>query len=185
MKVVAIVFGSLFALLVVAGLVVLALGSRMADTFAQTDDPVAMHRTAMKIATFAVPPGYRIASATDLGMQQTVTLVRERGEGHGFTLQLQHSTLASDPNATAEGLNFALGLAARVVRCEPQTGIDRIALRDRTLALRAISCVGGTRSLRIETGVFTEHARNLTIIASGLGGDFDRGALVSFLRSIR
>lgn len=186
MKIVAIVFGSLFVLLVVAGIAVIAIGSRMATTIAQTQNPAAIRHTAAKVARFTLPPGYRIASATDLGIQQTVTLVHDAARGRGgFTIQLQRSALANDAKTTAEGMTFALGLAARVVHCRPHASVDTIALADRSIDLHAISCVGGAHPLRIESGVYPDQARSLTIIATGVGDEFDRPALVLLLRSIR
>ncbi len=184
-KIVLIVFGSLFALLVVAAAGVVVLGSKMANTIAQEQNPAAMSATAAKIAHFTVPRGYSIVAASDIGLQQTVTLAPDRSDRRGFTLQLQTSRLGDDPKATAEGMSIALGLAAKIVRCTPHAQVDRIALHDRTIEFAALACEGGTRPLRIETGVFPRSPNAVTVIATGLGGAFDRDALVALLRSMR
>ncbi len=186
MRTVAIIFGSLFALLVIAGIAVLVLGARVATNIAP-GDPAAMQRTAERIARFTVPHGYHIASATNLGIQQSVTLVRDgaAAAGAGYTLQLQRSSAPSDAQSTGDAMGFAIGLAARVVHCEPHPSVDRIARQGQAIAFRAIACDGAKHSLRIETGVLAYGSGTLTIVASGLGGSFDRGALVALVRSIR
>ncbi len=184
-KIVLIVFGSLFALLVVAAACIIVLGSKMANTIVSEQNPQAMAATAAKVAHFTIPRGYRIVAASDFGLQQTVTLAPDRSERRGFTLQLQSSRLGSDPKSTAEGMSIALGLAAKIVRCTPHSEIDRIALHDRTIELTALACDGGTRPLRIETGVIPRSPNAVTVVATGLDGAFDRDALVALLRSIR
>ena len=184
MKVVAIVFGSLFVLLVIAGIGVAYALSRASMGITRNDDPAAKRATAAKIATFDVPRGYRIATATDFGLQQSVTLEREDRRHDGFNIRLQGTTLPSDPKTNAASMRFALGLAARVVRCEPHETTDEIRANGNVVVLESIAC-DGTTSLRMETGTMRIGTRTVTIIASGLSGAFDRDALVALVRSMR
>lgn len=184
MKVVAIVFGSLFALLVIAGIGVAYAISRASAGIARADDPAAMRRTAAKIATFQIPPGYRLSTATDLGVQQTVTLAREDRRRDGLTIQLQGSSLPSDPKANAASMRFAIGLAARVMRCEPHDSLDQIQANGNIVEFQVMEC-NGTTNLRMETGALQVGPHAVTIIATGGGKAYDRDALVALVRSMR
>ena len=184
MKVVAIVFGSLFVLLVIAGIGVAYAISRTSAGIARLDDPAAMRATAAKIATFDVPRGYRIATATDFGVQQSVTLERADSARDGLRIQLQGTTLPSDPKTNTASMRFALGLAARVMRCEPHENVDRIRAKANVVAFAAMAC-DGTTSLRMETGAMRLGSRTVTIMATGRRGAFDRNALVALVRSLR
>ena len=184
MKVIAIVFGSLFVLLVITGIGVAYAISRASAGIARDDDPAAMRRTAAKIATFDVPRGYRIATATDFGVQQTITLEGEGRRHLGFMIQVQGTTLPSDPKTNAASMRFALGLAARVMRCEPRETLDEIRAKGAVVEFEAMAC-DGTTSLRMETGSMPVGQHAVTIIATGRGGRFDRDALVALVRSMR
>lgn len=184
MKVLAIVFGSLFVLLVIAGIGVAYAISRASAGIARDDDPAAMRRTAAKIATFDVPRGYRIATATDFGVQQSITLEGEGRRHLGFMIQVQGTTLPSDPKTNAASMRFALGLAARVMRCEPHETLDQIRAKGNVVDFEAMAC-DGTTSLRMETGSMRVGPHAVTIIATGRGGRFDRDALVALVRSMR
>lgn len=184
MKVLAIVFGSLFVLLVIAGIGVAYALSRASAGIARDDDPAAKRATAAKIATFDVPRGYRIATASDLGVEQTITLERDDRRRDGFRIQVQGTTLPSDPKTNATSMRFALGLAARVMRCEPRESIDEIRAKDDVVAFAAMTC-DGTTSLRMETGSMQVGSHAVTIIATGSRGAFDRDALAELVRSMR
>ena len=184
MKAVAIVFGSLFVLLVIAGIGVAYAISRSSAGISRDDDPAAMRATAAKIARFDVPRGYRIATATDFGVRQSVTLERDDRGRDGFRIQLQGTTLPSDPSTNAASMRFALGLAARVMRCEPHENVDRIRAKANVVAFAAMAC-DGTTSLRMETGAMRLGSRTVTIMATGRRGAFDRNALVALVRSLR
>ncbi|GAC1442171.1 MAG: hypothetical protein NVS2B8_20770 [Vulcanimicrobiaceae bacterium] len=184
MKIVAIVFGSLVALLAIAAFAVLVLGSRVANGIV-AERPDDVRRIAARVATFAVPRDYHIERATDVGVQQTVTLVRNGHERGGFTMLLQRSAATIDSRSAAKSMAFALGLAARVVGCIPHASTDRIALPKRTIDFSSIACDGGTHALHVETGVVPERVGSLTIVATGFDDVFDREALVALLRSLR
>jgi hypothetical protein len=184
MKVVTIVFGSLFALLVIVGIGVAYAISRASAGIAVTEDPAAMRRTAAKIARFDVPRGYRIATATDFGVQQSITLEGAGRRHPSFMIQMQGTTLPSDPKTNAASMRFALGLAARVMRCEPHDTLDEIRANGNDVVFEAMACEG-IRSLRMETGSMRVGPHTVTIMATGRDGRFDRDALVALVGSMR
>lgn len=185
MKVVAIVFGSLFGLLVLAALAVVVLGSRVASTVAQPQSAAQTGATLAKFGKVTIPPGYRVSSATDLGFQQTVTIARDGPDRSGFNIQLSRTAISGDPGSTTQSMSLGFGIAARMMHCEPRTGVDTVALPGASIDLRAMSCDGVQRHLRLETGALQRSSGTITVVAVGLAGDFDRPALVALLRSLR
>jgi hypothetical protein len=188
-KILLIVFGSLFGLLAlgIIALVIAVAHYGPALVKDMTADPVAMKRTADKIATFDVPPGYRISSATDLRITQTVMIVPAQGRRNAFNIQLQGTAVPSDRNASVAGMKMGLGLMGRFTGCDlKDDGVDDVAVRGVPVKLAVFECTGRGMKVRVETGTFPGNAAQATIVATGyLDHGFDSNALHALLRSVR
>jgi hypothetical protein len=189
LKILLIVFGSLFGLL---GLGVIALVVALAHygptlVKSMTEDPAAMKRTAEKIATFDVPRGYRIFSATDLKITQTVMIMPAQGRRDSFNIQLQGTAVPSDRSTSVAGMKMGMGLMGRFTGCDfKDDGFDDVTVRGVEVKLAIFDCTGHGLKMRVETGTFPGNAAQATIIATGVSdGGFDSNALHALLRSVR
>jgi hypothetical protein len=187
LRFVAIVFGSLFALVVIAVVAFAVVVSRYAPELARNAaDPVAAKRTAAKIATFDVPRGYRIASAIDLALAQTV-MIRPVDRGSGtFQIQLQGTKMPSG-DSQLMGARTGMSIAARFLACNlHDDGTDDVPIRRTVVKFAVMQCKGARGPMRIETGIFLGNAEQVTVTAIGIGvGSFDVDALHELLRSVR
>ena len=188
LKIVAAIFGSLFALLVLAVVVIaIALPRFVKGMDAASRDPVAIQKTAEKVATFTVPPGYVIESASDLGMTQMVQIAPANREGHSFTIQLRGSVVPSNADATVRGMKVAMGFMNSFVHCDlRETAPDEVVVRGVHVKLNVMQCNNAKFPMRIESGTFPGNANEATVTAMSVGGaDFDTKALHALLTSVR
>jgi len=188
-KILLIVFGSLFGLLAlgIIALVIAVAHYGPALVKDMTADPAAMKRTADRIATFDVPPGYRILSATDLKITQSVMIVPAHGRRGSFNIQLQGSAVPSDRSSSIAGMKIGLGLMGRFTGCDlKDDGVDDVTVRGVPVKLAVFNCTGRGMKMRVETGTFPGNAAQATVTAIGVSGDgFDSNALHALLRSVR
>ncbi len=189
MKVLLIVFGSLFGLMVIAivGVAIMLpiLGKKL---YAQSHDPVSRARTVAKIADFRVPPGYRIQSATDIGITQSATLVPDSRSGRGammIQLSAQHiPTTGAD--ASLDAMGTGLGLTAKLVHCDLKRGEDDDVRSGRkTIALRTYGCGDGSDGMHVEIGLMSSKESTVQIIATSMNQPFDKSAIDALVASIR
>jgi hypothetical protein len=188
LKIVLIVFG-LFAALVIVSFVVLVIElPHMAKSIAQSGrDPVAAKKTAEKIATFTLPPGYAYDTATDMGFTQIVSVAPSDPRQRGFRIQLQGSVVPSNDSSQVEGMKLGMGLVSRFAQCDlKDDGTDDVTVRGVVVKLAVVDCPDGKIPMRIETGTFPGNAAHATITAMGIEGrDFDTTALHALLQSVR
>jgi hypothetical protein len=186
-KILLIVLGSLVGIAVI-GVVALVLAlPHLLNSFAQSGraDPVAARRTAAKIATFEIPRGYRIETASDLGLTQVVTIVPRRGPHGSFSMQLQ-GTMTSSGTASVQGMKMGMGLAGHFMPCDlKDEGTDDVVVRGVRVELSVMQCTSASFPFRIESGIFPGNAAQATITAMGIRSDFDTKALHALLTSVR
>jgi len=188
LKILLVIFGSLAALVVVSFVALIIALPHVAKSFAQSGrDPVAARKTAEKIATFTLPPGYTYDTATDMGFTQIVSVVPKDARQRGFRMQLQGSLVPSNDNSQVEGMKIGMGLVSRFVQCDlKDDGTDDVTVRGVHVKLSVVECPDGKLPLRIETGAFPGNAAHATITAMGIvGRDFDSAALHALLQSVR
>jgi hypothetical protein len=187
LKIVLAIFGSLFAVVVIALVAfAFALPHIAKNLLASSQDPVAVRRTAAKIATFTIPAGYKVLSAEDLSVTQLVTIVPSGGGPHGFQIQLRGAVVPSNAN-TADAMKMGLGMMNLFVKCDlTDGGVDPIEVRGVNVKLRVMRCANPKFPMRVEVGDFPGNANQATITAMGLeGSDFDTKALHELLTSVR
>jgi hypothetical protein len=186
LKIVLAIFGSLFALVIIALVAfALALPHIAKNLLASSQDPAAVKRTANKIATFTIPAGYKVLSAEDLSVTQLVTIVPSSGP-RGFQIQLRGAVVPSSGN-TADAMKMGLGMMNLFVKCDlTEGGVDQVEVRGVQVKLRVMRCANPKFPMRIEIGDFPGNANQATITAMGLEGtDFDTKALHELLTSVR
>jgi hypothetical protein len=187
LKIVLAIFGSLFALAVVAIVAfAFALPHLAKNLLASSQDPVAVKRTADKIATFTIPAGYKVQAAEDLGVTQLVTIVPSNGGAHAFQIQLRGAVVPSSGN-TAQAMKMGMGMMNVFLKCDlHDDGIDPVVVRGVRVKLNVMRCANPKFPMRIEIGDFPGNANQATITAMGLeGSDFDTKALHELLTSVR
>jgi hypothetical protein len=187
LKIVVAIFGSLFALAIVAIVALaFALPHIAKNVLASARDPVAAKRTAEKIATFTIPEGYKIQSAEDLSVTQLVTIVPTDGGPHAFQMQLRGAVVPSSGN-TADAMKMGMSMMNVFVKCDLQDGgVDPVVVRGVQVKLSVMRCANPKFPMRIEMGDFPGNANQATITAMGLdGSDFDTKALHELLTSVR
>jgi hypothetical protein len=188
-KVLLIVFGSLFGLMIIAIIgvaIMLPILGKKLD--AQSHDPATRARTVAKIADFRVPPGYRIQTATDMGITQSATIVPEVRSGHGaMMIQLsgQHVPTTS-ADASLDAMGTGLGLTAKFVHCDLKRGDDDdVRAGGKTIALRTYGCGDGSDGMHVEIGLMAAKASTVQIIATSMNEPFDKSAIDELVASIR
>ena len=187
LKILLIVFGSLFALLVIAvvGLVVLVVHYGP-DIAKNATDPVAGRRTADKIATFTMPKGYRVATATDFKFSQVVSIEPVDADS-SFRIQLQGTMVPSGNDSQVAGMKMGMGIVSKFANCDlKDDGVDNVVVRGVHVKLNVMQCSGTGLHMRVETGVFPGNAAQATVTAMGVAGNgFDVKALHALLESVR
>jgi hypothetical protein len=187
LKIVLAIFGSLFALVIIALVAfALALPHIAKNLLASSQDPAAVKRTSAKIATFTVPEGYEVRVAEDLGVTQLVTIVAKGAGRNGFQMQLRGALVPSNAS-TADGVKLGMGMMNLFIKCDLRDGgVDPVEVRGVQVKLRVMRCTNPKFPMRIEAGDFPGNANQATITAMGLeGSDFDTKALHELLTSVR
>ena len=188
LKIVIAIFGSLFALAIIAIVALaFALPHIAKNVLANSQDPVAIKRTAAKIATFTVPEVYKVAVAEDLGVTQMISIVPKDADAHAaFQIQLRGAVVPSN-TSTAEGMKLGMNMMNLFVKCDLRDdGIDPVVVRGVHVNLTVMRCTNPKFPMRIESGDFPGNANQATIMAMGLdGSDFDTKALHALLASVR
>jgi hypothetical protein len=189
MKVLLIVFGSLFGLMILAviGIAIMLpiLGKKL---YAQSNDPATRARTLAKIADFRVPPGYRVFSAIDLGVQQSAILIPDaRSRGTTMMIQLSGQHLATtNADQVLDTTSSTLGLTAKLMNCNLKRGADdQIHAGANTIALRTYACDDGSDAMHIELGQIRSKASTVQIVATAKHRTIDRPAIDELVSSIR
>jgi hypothetical protein len=187
LRVLAIVFASL-AGLVVLGFVALAIafGVFVKHIASAPRDPAALLRTAHKIANFDVPPGYEIASATDLGFSLNATL-RPIGRHSAFRIELQGSAIPTSGDSQANGTALGMALAERLLGCTPGPArtVD-VLLRHARKPMRVTRCTTKSgESTQVDFITFSGNVPTVSLSAVGSGGDFDEPAVRALLASLK
>jgi hypothetical protein len=187
LKVILIIFGSLFVLvLAAAGVGVVAISHFARGAIVNSHDPSAMARTAAKIARFTLPPGYRIRSAMDFGLSQSATIA-PIGRGRLFRIQLSTTTLKTESSGPALDAGTAVtGFFSKLAGCDlkPQPE-EQFVVRGETIPFRVMGCDLASQKSRIEMGIVKGSTWNVQVIATGFAGDFDDGALRRLLSSFK
>jgi hypothetical protein len=186
LKIVLAIFGSLFALAIVAvAVLIFALPHIAKNVLASSHDPATIKRTTAKIATFTIPDGYKVGTAEDLGVTQLVTIVPQ-GEPSGFQIQLRGAVVPSN-SSTADGVKLGMRMMNFFVKCDLHDGgIDPVVVRGVRVNLTVMRCANPKFPMRIEAGDFPGNANQATITAMGIEGrDFDTKALHELLTSVR
>ncbi len=189
MKVLLIVFGSLFGLMVLAVIGVAIMIPILGKKFeAQSHDPAARARTLAKIADFRVPTGYRVRSATDMGITQTATIVPAVRSGRGATIiQLsgQHISNAN-PEASLDAMSTGFGITAKFVHCDLKRGDDDDIHSDgKTIAMRVYGCADGSDAMHIEVGLIPAKASTVQMMVTAMNQPLDKSAVDALVASIR
>lgn len=186
MKVLLIVLGSLFVLALVAIVGLALLVPKMLSSAANNGrNPAYQKRTAAKIADFTVPPGYRIAQATDLGISQTLVIRSTDPASAGFQIQLTGQTVPSNSSTAFGAMKATLGMAAKFTHCDLQEDKDDVyEVRGKPVAFKTLACAHGTPSMHVEIGDFAGTAPNVQVVVTGVGS-FDRDAVRKLLGSVR
>lgn len=191
MKVLAIVLGSIAAL-VVLSLIALAIlvpiaGKKM---LANSNDPVKRRATLARIADFTVPPGFVILDALDLGVAQTATIVPQAGSGKysmNVTLSSQHYPSTLPDRALLDQMSAALSLTEKIGGCNLEPAPDEtIEVGGKSVTLRALSCARKDKvPLNVDVALVHAKASTVQIQARDVRTPDDRSALVALLRSMR
>ncbi len=188
LKVVLIVMASVVAICFIAIFVLVISLPRIAKAIVHTgaEDPAAAKRVLAKIATLEVPRGFRIGTASDLGVTQIVTLVPVSGD-RGFQIQLQGSLAPTSTDASIEGMKVGMKMMSGLTKCDlKDDGIDEVTVRGVRVKLRVVDCPGSKYPFRMETGLFPGNALQAQVTAIGVSGEtFDTQALHDLLTSVR
>lgn len=178
-KVLLIIFGALFVIVccAIGGLIYLghsALGG--------ANDPATERRIAAKLATFSLPPGYRITSALDFASRREVDIAPNDARS-SFRIKLTGGALEGDAASQAQGVDIGLrfvgGFANCTFRSEPD---DTVVVAGRPTTLQVRACPTASLPLRVETGTLPG---GVTLFAMGARGDFDASGLHALLRSFK
>jgi hypothetical protein len=178
-KVLLIVFGVLFVIVCggIGGLIYLG-HSALSDA----DDPASRRRIAAKLATFSVPPGYRITSALDFASRLQVDIAPDDVRS-SFRIKLSGGPLEGDAASQAQGVDIGLQLVSRFANCafrsEPD---DTVVVAGRPTTFQVRGCPTAALPMRIETGTLPN---GVTLVAMGARGDFDTAGLHALLRSFK
>jgi hypothetical protein len=188
LKIVLIVMASIVAIAFI-GIFVLVLSlPRIAKALVHTgaEDPAAAKRVLAKIATVEIPRGFRIGTASDLGVTQIVTLVPSSGDG-GFQIQLQGSLAPTSADASVEGMKVGMNMMSGLTKCDlKDDGIDEVTVRGVHVKLRVVDCPNSKYPFRMETGIFPGNAMQAQVTAIGVSGEnFNTQALHELLTSVR
>jgi hypothetical protein len=179
------IFGGLGALLV-AGIVALIFALPHLAKNVVAADSKAQASVAAKIATFQIPPGYRILTATDLGISQNVTIGREGARRGGFTIQLIGQKLPASSSDAEAGESIGLNLVTAFVKCDfKDLPDDVVKIRGKDVHFHVRACAGGAIPMRIESGTIVGNDPFTRVVAAGLNEDFDNEALHALLGSVR
>jgi hypothetical protein len=188
-KILLIVLGSLAALVVIAcvgGVVVavLTISHQVGSTDAATKA-----RTAAKIATFTLPPGYQYMMAMDMGVINMVAITgagRSRGD---FIIQLQGISLPTAGGTDEQLMASMQQSLGKSAHCSGATTVGNDTLRTasgKTIALREIACKGESGSdMSVEFGHIPSNYPLAIIMAMGSPKSFDKHALRELVGSIR
>jgi hypothetical protein len=148
------------------------------------NDPAFAKRTAAKIAAFALPKGYRIKNAVDMGIQQQVDIVPEGDADFRISLQGGYSSL--DPDTRAQIMGSALGVAGKAIACnfvsQPD---DDVTVGGSVAKLHVRACPGSALPFRIEAGAVPVRSGSVLVTALGSVADFDTSGLHALIRSMR
>jgi hypothetical protein len=178
-KAILIVFGVLFVIVCggIGGLIYL--GHSALDG---ANDPAARRRIAAKLATFSLPPGYRIASALDFASRLQVDIAPDDVRS-SFRIKLTGGPLEGDAASQAQGVDLGLRLVGGFAKCtfrpEPD---DTVVVAGRPTTLQVRACPTSSLPMRVETGTLPN---GVTLVAMGARGDFDTAALHALLRSFK
>jgi hypothetical protein len=186
MRVLLIVIGSLAGLALLAIVALIVILPRLAHALVATQsDPAAIARTAHKIATFDVPAGYHIVTATDLSVIQTVMIAPD-DRSRSFSIQLQGSSVPSAAASQDQGAQIGAAVFGKLVHCDlKNTESDTLKVRKETVVLNVMSCPNGTGPIsKMLFGTFTGNDPSVRIMAVG-GRDFDLDAVNALLKSVR
>jgi hypothetical protein len=187
MKILLIVFGSIFGLMLIAVIAIAILvgvyGKKM---LANATNPANERATAAKIADFTLPVGFHITTATDMGIAQTVLIGPIDRKSDSMRLQLTGQHLpSSDPDKLAGSVESSLTFTEKLVQCDlKEQPDDTIAVSGETIRLRVLRCDHSPRPLTFEIGIIKAKASTVQITASNVTSARDHAALVSFVKSI-
>jgi hypothetical protein len=188
-KVILIVIGSLAALVFlvcVGGAVffVMTIAHQVGAT-----DPASKARTAAKIATFELPPGYQYLMAMDMGFMDMVVIAPQGSVRGAFLIELQGiatPTIGESDDQIIASMQQSLG---RSSRCSGTTTIGNDSIETaagKTIVLRAIDCNSGSAAgSTIEFGHIPSKYPLGMIMAIGSPQTFDRRAVHELVRSLR
>ncbi len=156
--------------------------------YAQSHDPATRARTIAKIADFRVPPGYRIQTATDMGISQSTTIVPAVRSGRGaMVIQLtgQHMPTTS-ADASLDAMGTGLSVTAKFVHCDLKRGDDDdVRSGGRTIALRTYGCGDGSDGMHVEVGLLPSKESTVQVMATSMNEPFDKAAIDALVASIR
>ncbi len=188
MKILLIVFGSIFGLMLIAVIgIAILVGVYGKKMVANATNPANERATAAKIADFTVPAGFHITTATDMGIAQTVLIGPIDRKSDSMRLQLTGQHLpAGDPDKLVGNAESSLTFTEKLVQCDlKEQPDDTIAVAGETIRMRVLRCDRSPRPLTFEIGVVKAKASTVQITASGANTERDHAALVSFVKSIR
>jgi hypothetical protein len=172
-------------LLAIIGIAIMIpiLGKKM---LADSHDPATRAHTLAKIAEFQIPPGYRIESATDIGLSQSATIVPNDSGRGAMLIQLSGQHLpTTNADASLDAMSTGFGLTAKLMHCDLTRGNDdKVAAAGRTVTLRSYGC-GSNGAMHVEIGIVPAKASNVQIIATSMNAPFDKKALDSLVATIR
>jgi hypothetical protein len=187
LRALAIVFGVL-AGLVVLGFAALAIafGFAVKHVASAQRDPAALRRTVGKIATFSIPRGYEIASATDFGFSLTASL-RPVNRSSAFRIQLQGSTFPTSGNSQSTGTALGMTFAERLLGCEPAAATTvEVAVGHARAPLNVMHCTRKNGdAMQVEFITFPGNVASVSLSAIGTGNDFDESAVRELLASVK
>jgi hypothetical protein len=186
-RILLIVFGSLFGLLLLAFVVLQVSLFRMAG---QAQDPVTIKRVAAEFGTFAVPAGYRETFATDILISKTLVISREppARKSDQFTIVLMKVQLLGVPSGSNrvkdQSSTMDKGLR-RAPFCKRRSSLPAEAVHAKigTIHIRRTLCEDS--GLETATAVFSSNGGFISVGASGRKEAFDMGALRGLIASFR
>jgi hypothetical protein len=186
LRALAIVFAALGGLLVL-GFIAIAIAFTVfvKHVASQPRDPASLARTARKIVSFDVPPGYEIASATDLGFSISTTL-RPVARG-SFRITLQGTRFPTNADSQAGGAAFGLTIAERIMGCAPgHTSDVTVSIHGKPTSMHVMRCAtkNGLNS-QAELVSFPGNVASVNLSAVGFGDDFDDVAVRKLLASVK
>ena len=186
MKVLLIVFGSLFGLMVIAivgiAIMIPILGKKL---IADSNNPVTRAHTLAKIADFRLPAGYTVSSVTDMGFSQAAT-ISSSAAGRATSIQLTAQHLPSaDTEQSLDAMSTGFDLTAKLLRCDLKRGADdKVVSAHGTSTLRSFSCTN-SGAMHVEVGFVSAKASTVQVVATATGGPFDKAAVDALVSSIR